>query len=109
VRFRDSLTIRRDTIIKELESIVKQLEATQKAIDERKQVRQDIDTKQQLAEFDLIDENIKKLEQSKKAQEDYLKSFVGEFASKSGFSETFNILTKKCRGIRKDFITFSTQ
>jgi hypothetical protein len=27
-----------------------------------KQVRQDIDTKQQLAEFDLIDENIKKLE-----------------------------------------------
>jgi hypothetical protein len=31
-----------------------------------KQVRQDIDTKQQLAEFDLIDENIKKLSSLKK-------------------------------------------
>jgi hypothetical protein len=70
-------------------------------------VRQDIDTKQQLAEFDLIDENIKKLEQSKKAQEDYLKSFVGEFASKAVLVKHLISLLKNVEGSEKILKTFN--
>jgi low affinity Fe/Cu permease len=55
-----------------------------------------------------IDEQIAKTEEAKKAVENYLGSFVTEFAANSGFSETFDILTGKIEGFGTDVaVTFN--
>lgn len=86
-----------DDYIKEINDVEDFLKKYHEDQDNREQSSQDLREKVDKAEKDLIDKKIERLKELKQATNDYLKSFGDEFASNSGFGETFNIFFKQIK------------
>ncbi len=76
----------------------KTIKEAQDGINEKVLISQEIESKAQQASFDIIDKKIAKLKELQKATDDYLSSFTSEFASNSGFGQTFDTFFKQIKG-----------
>jgi len=84
--------------IQEIKNIEKFLEDYHKDKDSKEEISQEIENKALKSSFDNIDKKIEKLKELKKATDNYLQSFSGEFMNKSGFGETFDTFFKQIEG-----------
>lgn len=93
-------SIRRKELEERLAEI-KEIEQDLKAVDEarmdRIKEREDLEKKTYLASFSRIEEEIKIQEELNELRREYIESFSGEFFTKSGFSESFNLFAKEVK------------
>jgi hypothetical protein len=94
-----------DDYIEELKSVDKLIKDSHDKQDVAEQASFDLKEKIRKAEWDLIDANIKKQEESLKKQKDYLAGFYKDFVKNTGFDETFKILNNEIDGFGKNFKT----
>lgn len=87
--------IREDEHEQNLE-IIKQIE---KDIEEKNARVSKIEQTAAKAAFDLIDKQIEKLNELKRATDNYIQSFSSEFASNMGFSETFDTFFRQIKDV----------
>lgn len=87
--------IREDEHEQNLE-IIKQIE---KDIEEKNARVSKIEQAAAKASFDLIDKQIEKLNELKRATDNYIQSFSSEFASNLGFSETFDTFFREIKDV----------
>lgn len=87
-----------DEYIQELKDIEDFLKKYHEDEDLRQEIAQEIEERSTKSTTDLIDKKIERLKELKKSTSEYLQSFGDEFASNSGFSETFNMFFKQIEG-----------
>lgn len=87
-----------DEYIAEIKEVEDFLKKYHEDLDARNEASQEIENKALESTFGNIDKKIERLKELKKATSEYLSTFGDEFASNSGFGETFNMFFKQIEG-----------